>query len=594
MAHALWRGILVILLLSSICAVPVLATSLTVETALNDETVYPGDEAVVTGTVKDSKNMLVADATVEIIVEKTNITVNTTTDDKGMFVASFNAPLALGEYSINVSAFWSIYSGNSILFLTVMAPPPPAPDICVQEEDISFWSDAFETGSKVLVNTTVRNIGELDANTTVKLFLGTPFQGELLFSERIVVPANGSNIVGVLWVAESGIHLFTVVADQVEPSDRNITNNQANNTIEIQDTFPPVISEPQISLKEPTSEDIVSVLALVEDDLGLAKDKPVTLIFSVGDADEEELSMNETKDGFLGDVGPFPGGTFVLLKVRALDLSGNMAETEWYRRDIYYSSIKVTVENVTSKPGRELSIKCSAVYEDGSNVFGQEAVLVLEGVEYLSTTNDMGEAHFNITTPTEPGEYDFTVFINEKRLAANSSAILTILPVYPDVLIIQNGIAFSWVNVSKVEVTIVLYNRGEASGDVHLEVFQGLPSNGVLLNSTNFTINTDQFYFHSFFWYPQSGHHTLVVVANCSEDLEPWNNIATAEVTIPIQENNVIADDNTTGDDSSLNEEEAGSNWTMGQMLLSLGLGILLSVLVMMFITKFIARRKSE
>ena len=587
MALWLWRGLLIVVLIFSICATPVMATSLTINAAFDDNTVFPGDEVFVRGTVKDPKDILVQNANVTVVLEKTNITVNTTTDDRGVFVASFVAPFELGNYSANVSAAWdsgaSIFTGYSILFLEVLSPPPPAPDVCILGDDISFWSDAFVTDSKVLVNATVRNIGNLDANATVKIFLGTPFGGELLFSETMAIPAGGSNISSVMWPALSGTHMFTVVADQVAPSDSDFTNNQANDPLEIQDVYPPVISEPLISPKEPTSLDNITVLVSVEDDLGLAKENPVTLIYSVDNATEEDVPMTETKEGFLGTAGPFPGGTYVLFKVRALDLSANVAETEWYRLDIYYSSVTVNIKNATSKPGRELLLRCSLQYEDGSILSGQEALLVLDEINYTAVTNPLGVAVFNVTAPAKPGEYNFTVFINEKRLTANSSAVLTVIPVFPDLMIIQDGISFSWTNSSEVLVTIVLYNRGEATGEVCLETFLGTPSGYMMLNSSNFSVGTGEFYFHSFIWYPQPGHHTLMVRANCSGDNEPWNNLATAEVTIPAQELEVDA-----------GGDEIASTWTMNHILLSLGLGILLSLMAIAFFTKFTFRGKSE
>ncbi|MFO7618106.1 MAG: hypothetical protein R6W91_00335 [Thermoplasmata archaeon] len=598
MAHALWRGLAVVLLLSSLCSAPAMAATLTVNANLSDYAVNPEAVVFISGTVGSGTATPlkpVGDANVTVEVEGTGIFANTTTVDTGAFSISFEAPSTPGTYIVNVSAEKGADFGYSILSLEVLPPPP---DVFVLGDDITFWSEEFVTESKVWVNATVRNTGETDANTTVKIFLGEPFDGKLLSEDRITVPAGGSGGVAVLWLAESGTHLFTVVADHVDPSDRDLTNNQANNTLEIQDILPPVISEPVISPEEPDSLDILTVLVPVEDDLGLAKDDPVVLIYTIGDSDEQEVPMNETKDGFLAEIGPFPGGTYVLLKVRVTDQANNTAETDWYRRDIFYSSMAVRVGNLTGEAGTNISIACSAAYEDGTPVVGQDAILVLDGEHHRSMTDDFGAAMFNITAPSIPGRYDFTVFVNEKRLAANSSARLTVLPAtHPDIMIVQGGITFSWANASEVEVTVILCNSGDAPGDVHLDVFQGSPSNGMLLSDSNFTMVPGQFHYHSFSWSPGPGHHAIVALASCPGDIDPGNNIASAEVTIPAQEaaDDETGEDDAGGDDEPPAEEEAEAPaWTLGQVILSLGIGLLLSILVIGFITKSMAGRGNQ
>ena len=584
MARALWSGILAALVFSSLFSVQVSAVSLDVAASLSDSTVLPSVEILINGDVRftDKPLELVQDALVQITVENTNISVNTTTDVHGLFTTFFTAPSEPGEYSVNISAAKDADSGFIILPLSVEAPPEPTPDISIRDGDISFWPDTFVTDSKILVNATVRNLGDRDANTTVKIFLGTPSDGKLLSTERLTVPAGNSNVSSVMWPALSGVHLFTAVADLVDPSDSNFTNNQANATIEVPDTSPPTISEPLIiSPGEPTNLDAVTVLASVDDDLGLAADDPVILIFSLNNVTEETVPMDATKDGFLGTVGPFPGGTFVLLKVRATDASNNTVETERYRLEVYHSSIALTIGNATSKPGKSLSLSCTVQYEDGSPVSGQEALLVLDGMDYVSTTDLNGVAEFSIVAPIKPGHYDFTMFINDKRLPVNFSGVLTVVPIYPDVTIIQDGISFSWTNASEVLVTVTLYNRGEAPGEVFLKTFLGIPSGGILLDSSNLTLGPGEFYFHTFLWHPEPGHHSIMVHANCSGDSEPWNNLASAQVTIPAP-------------DAEADDAPASSSWKMSPILLSLGLGILLSAIAIAFFTKFTSWRKGD
>ncbi len=584
MARALWSGILAALVFSSLFSVQVSAASLTVEASLDHSAVLPGVEIIVDGAVRytDKPLELVKDAPVQIIVENTNISVNTTTDDKGIFRASFTAPSEPGEYSVNVSAAKDADSGFIILPLSVEAPPVPTPDISIRDGDITFWADAFVTDSKVLVNATVRNIGEVDANATVKIFLGTPSDGKLLSTERLTFPAGGYNVSSVLWPALSGTHLFTAVADLVDPSDSDFTNNQANATVEVLDTAPPTISEPLIiSPGEPTNLDTVTVMASVEDDLGLAEDDPVILVFSLNNATEETVPMDATKDGFTATAGPFPGGAFVLFRIRAIDTSNNIAETQLYRLDVYHSGILLTVENATSKPGVELPLTCTVRYEDGSFVQGQEALLVLNGMDYFSITDLKGIAVFNVAAPTKPGDYDFSVSTNDKRLAANASGVLTVVPIYPDIMMIQDGISFSWTNASDVLVTVIVYNRGEAPGNVSLQTFLGIPSGGTLLDSFNLTMGVGEFYYHSFLWHPEPGHHSIIAQAVCPGDSEPWNNLASAQVTIPAAE-------------AETDEAAVASSWDMGEILLSIGLGILLSVLAIAFFTKFTSWRKGD
>ncbi|MFO7619481.1 MAG: hypothetical protein R6W91_07525 [Thermoplasmata archaeon] len=600
MARALWRGLLAIILLSSLCSVPVLATTdLTVNAALDYDMVDPGMEVVVTGSVRDDKWRMATGADIGIVVENTTISANTIASD-GTFIASLFAPLTVGIYSVNVSAVWddagTNYSGYSIILLEVLPPPPPAPDISIDSKDISFWAVDYVTNSTVWVNATVRNIGEVGANTTVKIFWGEPFDGKMLSEENITVPANGSHDINVTWVAKSGMHLFTVVASHMNPSDNDFTNNQANNSLEIEDVLPPVISEPMISPDEPTSLDFLTVLVSVEDDLGLAKDCPITLIFAVSGGKEEESPMNETKDGFFGEIGPFPGGTFILMKIRAVDMFNNSAETGWYRRDIYYLSMSVHVEDMAVKSGMNLSVACSAEYDDGTSVTAQEAILVIAGNNYTSMTDDFGVATFNITAPSEPGKYPVTVFVSDKRLVANSSAVLTVLPIYPDVSIVQGGIVFSWVNASEVEVTVILCNSGDAPGDVHLDIFHGSPSKGLLLSDSNFTLKPGQFHYHSFFWSPEPGHHALVAIANCPEDVAPGNNIASAEVTIPVPE--IVdddIDDNDTIDGDDLPDGEIDDpGWTLDRVILSLGIGLFFSIIVIGILSKYMDVRGKE
>ena len=582
-----------ILLLSSLCSAPALAASLTVTAGLSDDFVYPGIEVFVSGTVKDDRGLLILSANVLVTISGTDISANATTDDRGMFYTSFNAPLDAGNYSVNVSAEKDGDSGQATLSLVVEINL--APDISISGDDITFWPNEPVTDTKVLVNATIRNIGDAGAETTIKLFVGEPFDGKLLFSNRTTVPAGGSVMISEMWPAESGFHLFTLVADQVDPSDKNITNNQANSAVEVKDILPPTISEPQITPEEPTSMDALSVLVQVEDDMGMAKDDPVVLIFTVGGGDEEKIPMNETVNGFLAEIGPFPGGTFVSLKINATDQSNNSAETDWYRLDIYYSSINVHVANQTVTAGQNISVYCSAEYEDKTPLPGQEAVLVLDGVSHYALTDNHGEASFNITAPDMPGKYDFTVFVNEKRLRANASAMLTVIPAtHPDVMIVQGGLTFSWKNTSEVEVTVILCNRGDASGEVFLEVFLGSPSNGILLNGSNFTIAPGQFLFHTFIWSPQPGHHALVAIARCPTDIDLGNNIATAEVTIPVQDTGVD-DGDVDGEDVDIEDsDENAAPWTFERMLILLALGLLILLVMYASIAREMERRKSK
>jgi hypothetical protein len=114
------------------------------------------------------------------------------------------------------------------------------PDLSISSSDIAFSNNDPLHGDPVTINATIHNLGDQDAIDATVLFSDGPLTTiEALIGEDVInVPAGGSAVASAVWIAEYGAHEIYVQANS-SVLERDYTNNEAANSVDVMDLAPP-------------------------------------------------------------------------------------------------------------------------------------------------------------------------------------------------------------------------------------------------------------------------------------------------------------------------------------------------------------------
>ncbi len=464
---------------------------LSIDASVDPAEMYPNETFTVYGTVKLG-DQLVGGAEVNISVEKVDPPINATvtTDDHGTFSADLKADLTPGNYSVNITARYvynaQTYTNYTTLFIDVVNPPPPAPDFAVFSGDITFWPKYISAGDKVFVNATIHNLGTENGSGEVRVFEGTPSNGTILLVETLNISAGGAENTTATWVAKSGVTTFTVVINNVAPSDTNLTNNQASKNLSVRDTVPPNISTPVVEPETPVVGDTVSINVSVTDDLALATDEPVRLRYrwESGSGDGAFVggveAMNQTKHGYVATIGPFSYGT-LYYNITATDSSGNTATTPTYKIPIGHSDLVLSYKMPADVyEGNNITLVVQTSFEDGTAAQNVSLTMAVDGsvLDKQAITDSSGYAAISIP-PQQPGEHtvNITATYTDPRtgqMIENTTTVdIHVNPLYPDIVIKKEWVAVETLSYNMVNLSVVIYNRGDKTGAGTLKIWAG-------------------------------------------------------------------------------------------------------------------------
>ncbi len=228
---------------------------------MQPETVFPGDNTLITATVSNRGDTYQANISVDIYVDDTRISTS----------ALSLEPLSSADVQVN----WQATEGTHVIKLvvdqqdlipeqnelnntvsvgkTISYPEPPAlvPDLTISSQDVTFSNDLPRKGETVIINAGIRNAGTDAANITVFTYLGDPRNGGTQIGSATIpsIAAGGIGTIQTQWPVDKAagaydIYLWVDPFDAIHEMDK--TNNIAYKIL--------VVSEKQISLTTATDK----------------------------------------------------------------------------------------------------------------------------------------------------------------------------------------------------------------------------------------------------------------------------------------------------------------------------------------------------
>ncbi len=97
-----------------------------------------------------------------------------------------------------------------------------------RDENITFSNEKPNEGVTIIINSTIYNIGDADATTTVNFYDGDPNNNDLIGSDRIFIGAQSNATVFTLWNTSGEMEYHTVYV-VVDPEDEVDESNEENN-----------------------------------------------------------------------------------------------------------------------------------------------------------------------------------------------------------------------------------------------------------------------------------------------------------------------------------------------------------------------------
>jgi hypothetical protein len=213
-----------------------------------------GGNVTVSGFIEYDTGVTLASVPVKIEVLTTNISLTVDTDRRGYLIRTFHGPLDANKYTLRASVTDGKLSANKDFQLSVTTPTQP--DLVLK----SIYLDPVQpaVGVTVSICATIENLGPQSATAIIKFYI----DGNYLDSQAVQI--DRSTVVRKDWLAAYGAHMIKVVADNVNPMDKDMSNNQRSMVVT-------PTAEPDVSItglvvsnQGPHKDDIVSILVKLE------------------------------------------------------------------------------------------------------------------------------------------------------------------------------------------------------------------------------------------------------------------------------------------------------------------------------------------
>jgi hypothetical protein len=129
-----------------------------------------------------------------------------------------------------------------------------AQELSINKTDIQFSNELPESNENFYINATIHNTGEILTNGTVKFYKDSIEDINLIGSDTVSVPAGETENVSIQWNDVSGAYnIFIVIEPEIFIAEANITNNDANRTLIINDLPTISITNPNVDVTVDTS-----------------------------------------------------------------------------------------------------------------------------------------------------------------------------------------------------------------------------------------------------------------------------------------------------------------------------------------------------
>ena len=153
----------------------------------------------------------------------------TITDDEGAFLVQIITPPNGGEYTLNILITSSNIDNVINKKFTVLGD---APDLQIKSSDIEFFAPNPVAGDAVEISVTVHNVGKVNSQASVSVYLGDPVNnGTLISRSNVFIPAGGANTSSFIWYAESAGAQEVWVVLESNGAERILANNAISQSV---------------------------------------------------------------------------------------------------------------------------------------------------------------------------------------------------------------------------------------------------------------------------------------------------------------------------------------------------------------------------
>jgi hypothetical protein len=511
--------------------------------SLDKASVPVGEAIAASGNVMLSGTIVVGSTNVNITVEKSSplISKMTQTDVYGNYSLVINAPDEPGNYQVLAV---TTYAGVDYFAIAYLETYLPYPDISVDAANITQFPNWLDTGDAVTICVTLGNSGRENGTCRLQLFDGAPGNGGQVFhSTDIYISHGGSNTTEAIWTAVSGTTEIYAVVDHVLPADTNLTNNQAFIVIAVNDTSLPFISNVSYEPQLPPAGHAVEVSCEIWDDLALDKTTPVNLEY-VYDGMLQSMPMLLMATNYTATIGPF-NESLINISISAIDTSGNAGYNNFSLR-VYQPMLTLAVQPPSTHTGVQFLASGEVSLSGAIPIAGMDVNVSIDKsnppVYGTGITDFNGSYTIVLTAPLDPGVYNVSAsFFYLDKMYAQAARLDAYLP-NPDMFVDAADISLDiqWPGTGdKITVSTTIRNLGREDGTCRVRIFQGQPSDGLLIHEANSTIMEGTTVQTQGLWIAPSGIHEIYVVV---DHVQPYDvNITNNQAFITVAVNDTSA-----------------------------------------------------
>ncbi len=464
---------------------------------------------------------------------------NITTDASGHYSITITAPSTPGNYTVNVTVTVSTLIGWNQSTLTVLTPRP---DLAFNG-NITFSNPSPKEGEVVTISCNIENIGKVWCQANISFYDGNPIpKGQLIDVENFSLAAEENMTISIPWTTTPGIHNIHAVISSCIPEESDISNNNITASIDVTDTTPPLISSVYLNPPVPTSKDSVTIFALVEDNLGIAKQDGILMRYSIGANAPVNINMTATGSNlYSAHIGVNPAETTITYAITATDQYGNINRTDDQTLTVGFYEICLQLAASSHEYEKESFVWVNGTAMlDGYHPVKYADVMVTTDADtghWTSMTDIEGNFAVRITAPGIEGIHTVTAIVTSKELGNSTSMDITVLEGLPDMQITIDDVSLlpSVPEEGKLlTLTVTVMNRGQIDSWATVHLYNGNPeTGGVPVDSTDIFVRADGSNTTTLKWMAEPGTGSLwITVSSNITERDLSNNAVEKTITV--------------------------------------------------------------
>lgn len=476
---------------------------------------------------------------------------NISTDASGHYTITITAPSTPGNYTVNVTVVKSTLFGWNQSTLTVLTPRP---DLAFNG-NITFSNPSPKEGEVVTISCNIENIGKVWCQANISFYDGNPVpKGQLIDVENFSLAAWENTTVSASWTTTPGIHNIYAIIYGCVPEESNLSNNNITASIDVADTTPPSISSVYLNPPAPTSKDNVTIFALVEDNLGIAKQDGILMRYSIGANAPVNINMTATgSDLYSAHIGINPAETIVTYAITATDQYGNInrSDDHTFTVDFYEICLQLADSSNEYEVESFAWVNGTAML-DGYHPVKHADVMVTTDADighWTSLTDIEGNFAVRITAPGTEGIHTITAAVTARGLHNTTSMDITVLEGLPDMQITIDDVSLSPSVPEEgklLTLTVNVTNRGQIDSWATVYLYNGNPeTGGVSVDSMDTFVNAGGSNTTTLKWMAESGTESLwIIVSSNITERNLGNNAVEKPIAVslaPSFDDNIVA-----------------------------------------------------